>query len=76
MTRSRIRRRLHTGRLLKLVEDPFQMLAGMWMPVMKTRISMITVLSQHRGYEWWQWSITMYHDPDTGRWTVDESLVP
>ena len=29
------------------------------------------------GYEGWQWSITMYHDPDTGRWTVDESsLVP
>lgn len=30
-----------------------------------------------RGYEGWQWSITLYHDAEAGRWTVNESsLVP
>lgn len=29
------------------------------------------------GYEGWQWSVTLYHDEELGRWTVDEaSLVP
>lgn len=29
------------------------------------------------GYEGWQWSVTLYHDVDAGRWTVDESsLIP
>ena len=25
------------------------------------------------GYEGWQWSVTLYHDEDAGRWTVNES---
>ena len=30
-----------------------------------------------RGYEGWQWSVTMYNDVDRGLWSVDESsLVP
>ncbi|MBW3078154.1 DUF3027 domain-containing protein [Bifidobacterium sp. 81T8] len=30
-----------------------------------------------RGYEGWQWSVTLYHDEDAGRWTVNESsLIP
>lgn len=29
------------------------------------------------GYEGWQWSVTLYHDKETQRWTVNEStLVP
>lgn len=29
------------------------------------------------GYEGWQWSVTVYHDQDADRWTVDESsLIP
>ena len=29
------------------------------------------------GYEGWQWSVTLYHDVELDRWTVDESsLVP
>lgn len=29
------------------------------------------------GYEGWQWSVTLYHDEETQRWTVNEStLVP
>ncbi len=29
------------------------------------------------GYEGWQWSITLYHDVEADRWTIDEScLVP
>lgn len=29
------------------------------------------------GYEGWQWSVTLYHDVETERWTVNEStLVP
>lgn len=26
-----------------------------------------------RGYEGWQWSVTLYHDEERGLWTVDES---
>lgn len=30
-----------------------------------------------RGYEGWQWSVTLYHDVEVGTWTVNESsLVP
>ena len=30
-----------------------------------------------RGYEGWQWSVTLYHDEEAGTWTVNESsLVP
>jgi len=30
-----------------------------------------------KGYEGWQWSVTLYHDEDADTWTVDESsLVP
>ena len=30
-----------------------------------------------RGYEGWQWSVTLYHDEDAGAWTVNESsLIP
>ena len=30
-----------------------------------------------RGYEGWQWSVTLYHDVELDRWTVNESsLVP
>lgn len=30
-----------------------------------------------RGYESWQWSVTLYHDTEVGTWTVNESsLVP
>ena len=30
-----------------------------------------------RGYEGWQWSVTLYHDSEVGKWTVNESsLVP
>lgn len=30
-----------------------------------------------RGYEGWQWSVTLYHDVERGQWSVDESsLVP
>lgn len=30
-----------------------------------------------KGYEGWQWSVTLYHDAEADRWTVDESsLVP
>ncbi len=30
-----------------------------------------------RGYEGWQWSVTLYHDAELDRWTVNESsLVP
>lgn len=30
-----------------------------------------------RGYEGWQWSVTLYHDAEVGAWTVNESsLVP
>ncbi|WP_297316222.1 DUF3027 domain-containing protein [uncultured Bifidobacterium sp.] len=33
--------------------------------------------SHIKGYEGWQWSVTLYHDQDAGTWTVDESsLVP
>lgn len=29
------------------------------------------------GYEGWQWSVTLYHDEEAGRWTVNESsLIP
>lgn len=29
------------------------------------------------GYEGWQWSVTMYHDEELDRWTVDEcTLIP
>lgn len=30
-----------------------------------------------RGYEGWQWSVTLYHDIEAGAWTVNESsLIP
>ena len=30
-----------------------------------------------QGYEGWQWSVTLYHDVEVGRWTVNESsLLP
>ncbi|MDN6769565.1 MAG: DUF3027 domain-containing protein, partial [Bifidobacterium mongoliense] len=30
-----------------------------------------------RGYEGWQWAVTLYHDVERGQWSVDESsLVP
>lgn len=30
-----------------------------------------------RGYEGWQWSVTLYHDEEAERWTINEStLVP
>ncbi|RBP98402.1 hypothetical protein CRD60_00590 [Bifidobacterium aemilianum] len=30
-----------------------------------------------RGYEGWQWSVTLFHDSQADRWTVDEtSLIP
>lgn len=30
-----------------------------------------------RGYEGWQWSVTLYHDEETDTWTVNESsLIP
>ncbi|OZG67696.1 DUF3027 domain-containing protein [Bifidobacterium eulemuris] len=33
--------------------------------------------SNIRGYEGWQWSVTLYHDEELGNWTVNESsLVP
>lgn len=33
--------------------------------------------SHVRGYEGWQWSVTLYHDEEAGTWTVNESsLVP
>ena len=33
--------------------------------------------SRVRGYEGWQWSVTLYHDVELDHWTVNESsLVP
>lgn len=33
--------------------------------------------TQYRGYEGWQWSVTLFHDVELDRWTVNESdLVP
>lgn len=33
--------------------------------------------SAQRGYEGWQWSVTLYHDEELDRWTVNEtSMVP
>ncbi|WP_257639432.1 DUF3027 domain-containing protein [Alloscardovia macacae] len=33
--------------------------------------------SQLKGYEGWQWSVTLYHDVEAERWTVNESsLLP
>ena len=33
--------------------------------------------SKKRGYEGWEWSVTLYHDTDIDEWTVNESsLVP
>ena len=33
--------------------------------------------SKVRGYEGWQWSVTLYHDEDAEQWTVNEStLIP
>lgn len=30
-----------------------------------------------RGYEGWQWSVTLFHDQELNRWTIDEStLIP
>lgn len=30
-----------------------------------------------RGYEGWQWSVTLYHDEEINSWTVNESsLIP
>ena len=33
--------------------------------------------STMRGYEGWQWSVTLYHDEELDKWTVNEStLIP
>ena len=33
--------------------------------------------TEYRGYEGWQWSVTLFHDEELDRWTVNESsLVP
>lgn len=33
--------------------------------------------TNYRGYEGWQWSVTLYHDEEVDRWTVNESsLIP
>lgn len=33
--------------------------------------------TRYRGYEGWQWSVTLFHDEELDRWTVNESsLVP
>lgn len=30
-----------------------------------------------KGYEGWQWSVTLYHDVELDHWTIDESsLIP
>ena len=34
-------------------------------------------VADYRGYEGWQWSVTLFHDEELDRWTVNESsLVP
>ena len=32
--------------------------------------------SRVRGYEGWQWSVTLYHDVELDHWTVNESSGP
>ncbi|WP_417193257.1 DUF3027 domain-containing protein [Bifidobacterium pullorum] len=60
-----------------MADDPNQVGAFVEAIDMGDGVTDFRFATEYRGYEGWQWSVTLFHDEELDRWTVNESsLVP
>lgn len=60
-----------------MADDPDQVGAFVEAIDMGDGVTDFRFTTEYRGYEGWQWSVTLFHDEELDRWTVNESsLVP
>ena len=60
-----------------MADDPDQVGAFVEAIDMGDGVTDFRFATEYRGYEGWQWSVTLFHDEELDRWTVNESsLVP
>lgn len=60
-----------------MADDPDQVGALVEAIDMGDGVTDFRFATEYRGYEGWQWSVTLFHDEELDRWTVNESsLVP
>lgn len=63
--------------LLEVADEPEQVGEFVAANEMEDHVTDFRFAAHIRGYEGWQWSVTLYHDPELGSWTVNESsLIP
>ena len=63
--------------LLKVADEPEQVGEFVAAEDLGDHVTDFRFASAIRGYEGWQWSVTLFHDEELDSWTVDESsLVP
>lgn len=63
--------------LLEVADEPEQVGEFVAANEMEDHVTDFRFAARIRGYEGWQWSVTLYHDPELDSWTVNESsLIP
>ncbi|NMM93633.1 DUF3027 domain-containing protein [Bifidobacterium oedipodis] len=63
--------------LLEVVDEPDQVGDFVTSTQLEDHVTDFRFAAHIRGYEGWQWSVTMYHDRELDSWTVNESsLIP
>lgn len=63
--------------LFEVADEPEQVGEFVTANEMEDHVTDFRFAAHIRGYEGWQWSVTLYHDPELGSWTVNESsLIP
>ena len=73
---SSVQNRAHDA-LVEMVDDPHHVGDFVVATQAAENVVDLRFASHITGYEGWQWSITLYHDVEADRWTIDEScLVP
>ncbi len=56
-----------------MADDPDQVGAFVEAIDMGDGVTDFRFATEYRGYEGWQWSVTLFHDEELDRWTVNES---
>ncbi|KFI68814.1 DUF3027 domain-containing protein [Bifidobacterium magnum] len=60
---------------IEMAADPQEVGEFAGVQELDNQVTDFRFVSLKRGYEGWQWSVTMFHDEDADRWTVDESTL-
>ena len=59
--------------LLEVADEPDQVGDFVVANELEDHVTDFRFVANIRGYEGWQWSVTLYHDEELDSWTVNES---